>query len=412
MKTLLLLGAGREQLLAINQAHELGLNVVACDQNPEAPGLAQADHAVVGDIRDPEAMYGVARQHDVSGVFTHAVEIPDVVALVAWRLGLPGLDPEIAARATNKVRRIRHLTEQGIPCARYAVADTESDLMSAAERIGFPLVIKPTDSAGARGVRVVASQPELPPAYRDAVAYSRRTQVILEEVMQGPEVSTESVVFEGVVRTFAFADRNYANSMSFYPYFIEDGINYPSALPEVTQRSVYELVERTIKSLGITWGAAKGDVIVDAGVPKIIEMAARTSGGWFGAGSISIATGTNMLKPLIQMAVGDQPELEALEPTRALGCAQRYVIPTEEGIVLSVTGVEEALAMPGVEMAEMFLPAVGQRIRRATNHAERLGQIICSGPTRDSAITRCEEAVSRIRLHLRHAGQQGRPCHL
>jgi len=127
MKTLLLLGAGREQLLAINQAHELGLNVVACDQNPEAPGLAQADHAVVGDIRDPEAMYGVARQHDVSGVFTHAVEIPDVVALVAWRLGLPGLDPEIAARATNKVRRIRHLTEQGIPCARYAVADTESD---------------------------------------------------------------------------------------------------------------------------------------------------------------------------------------------------------------------------------------------------------------------------------------------
>jgi len=400
-KKILIVGAGIEQVLAIRRAKELGLHVVACDGNPAAPGLSEADIGLNADITNEDELFKIAQEHGVDGIFCHAVEIPQIISRVARRLRLPGLDPEVAERATNKATRISYLTEHGIPCARFEIVHEQGELAENCIRLGFPLVLKPIDNAGSRGVRIVSGEAELHAAYETALKYSKTEEVLLEEVLTGPEISTESVVYGGEVNTFAFADRNYSRNKFFYPYFMEDGINFPSTLSVEIQDSIYRLVENTIKCLGIDFGAAKGDVIIDKGRPKIIEMAARTSGGWFGAGSIPIATGSDMLKPLIQMAVGDVPDLGALEPTRMLGCAQRYIIPTAEGIVDKITGIEDALESPGVAMHALFLPKSGTRIRRATNHAERYGQIICTGDTREQAMERCETAIAKIQIHLR-----------
>jgi biotin carboxylase len=400
-KKILIVGAGLEQILAIREATKLGLKVAACDGNPSAPGFKEAEESHVLDIRNPEKLASLARRLQVDGIFCHAVEIPDVISHVAAELGLPGLNPSAAETATNKILRIRKLKEHEIPCAAFETVLSPAELFQKAERLGFPLVLKPVDSAGARGVRVVRSAVELEGAYQEAISYAHTKEILLEEVLSGPEISTESVVYNGEIKTFAFADRNYARSSFFFPYFIEDGINFPSELPDEIQTAVRQLVEKTINALGIDFGAAKGDIIFDRGVPKVIEMAARTSGGWFGAGSILIATGSNMLKPLIQMAVGDEPDLGALSSSRRLGCAQRYVIPREEGVVESVTGVEDAVSSPGVKLYNMFLPPLGARIRKATNHAERYGHIICTGRTREEAMELCETAISKIRINVR-----------
>jgi biotin carboxylase len=247
-------------------------------------------------------------------------------------------------------------------------------------------------------VQLVDCVDNLQQAYEEAIQYSKEAQVLLEEVLCGPEVSTESVVYQGKIHTFALADRNYVNAQKFKPFFVEDGINYPSELSIELQGEIYKLVEKTINALDIEFGAAKGDIIVDKGIPKIIEMAARTSGGWFGAGSIPAATGCNMLKPLLQMSVGDVPDLKALESIRNLGCAQRYIIPTNNGVVTGASGCEEALKMPGVVMSELFLPAIGATINTATSHADRFGQIICTAETRSAAIKCCEAAISKIKI--------------
>jgi len=400
MKKILILGAGLEQSLAICEAKELGYFVIACDEDPLAVGFANADESYVIDIQDEHEVEKVAKKNLVNGIFTHAVEIPHVIARVATKLGLPSLSPDVALRATNKKLRMFYFKEKGIPCANYISVDMEKDLESAANEIGFPLIIKPIDNAGSRGVRLVVNKSELAKAYAEAIRFSKKGEVLLEERLSGPEISTESVVYENKIYTIAFADRNYVKSEFFSPYFIEDGINFPSVLSTEVKKSIYDLVEMTIHELGINFGVAKGDIIIDKGVPKIIEMAARTSGGWFSAGSIPAATGVNMLKPLLQMSVGDKPDLKSLQPTRKLGCAQRYIIPTEDGIVLSISGVEEAKAMTGVVMSTMFLPKIGSTIRRATNHTERFGQIICTGSSREEAMLRCENAIKKIRIEL------------
>ena len=398
LKTILILGAGLEQAIAIKEGKKLGLNVVACDQDKDAFGFKYADVSVVIDITNIELVLDVAIQNKVHGIFAHAVEIPHIVAEVASRLGLPGIPPSVARRATNKIERLTHLSENGIPCAAFEIVNNKYELEEKAARIKFPFVLKPVDNAGARGVQLVEDAENLQSAYKEAIKFSKKEQVLLEEVLSGPEVSTESVVYKGRIHTFALADRNYANSDKFKPYFIEDGINFPSALsPEMVQ-DIYQLVERTIKVLGIEFGAAKGDVIIDKGIPKIIEMAARTSGGWFGAGSIPAATGCNMLKPLLQMSVGDEPDLEALKPTRQHGCAQRYIIPTEEGVVTEINGCDDAIKVPGVVMSEFFLPEIGTTIGSVKSHSDRFGQIICTAESRSAAIECCELAISKINI--------------
>ena len=160
------------------------------------------------------------------------------------------------------------------------------------------------------------------------------------------------------------------------------------------------LVENTIEALEIDFGAAKGDIIIDKGVPKIIEMAPRTSGGWFGAGSIVFATGVNPLRPLIQMSARLDPDLDCLIPKFELGCAQRYVIPPQSGMLDSGKGIAEAGNSPGVRLAKFAFPPLGTAIRKATNHADRFGHVICTDVDRESAIIFADKAISKISIEI------------
>jgi biotin carboxylase len=400
MHHILLLGAGQEQCIAILEAQALGYKVIACDANPDAPGLQIADHGMVCDIRDVDTLVEIGKKHAVRGIFCHAVEIPETVALVAQALGLPGLVPEVARKCTDKSTRIDALTKAGIRVAGFESVSSVAQLDRAGQRFGFPLVLKPVDNAGSRGVRMVQSAAELPSAYEEAMKYSRETEVLVERVLRGPQVSTESVVFDGKVITFAFADRNYESEQFYHPYFIENGINFPTCLPETQVQAILALVERTIAALDITYGAAKGDIIIHEETPHVIEMACRTSGGWFGAGSIPKATGINALKPLLQMSMGDAPDLDALKPKYTLGCAQRYWIPKQRGVFHGASGLDRVAQMEGVQMFNAFFPPPGTPMEKATHHAQRYAQVICTAQTRERAIALAAGAIDAIEVEM------------
>lgn len=397
-KSILILGAGQEQAIAINEAKKLGYRVIACDENAAAPGLNLADVGLVQDIRHVDSLVRVGEKYEIKGVFSHAVEIPDIVAKVATSLKLNGLLPEVAELCTNKHLRIAALKRAGVPVADFCVASNKNELIEIAESFGYPLVIKPINTSGSRGVQLVKAADFLISAYNEAMQFTTSSVVLVEQYLTGSQVSTESIVFEGNVYTFALADRNYAKEELFSPYFIEDGIDFPSILSNAMQDRIIALVEQTIKVLGIDFGAAKGDIIISDGVPHIIEMASRTSGGWFGAGSIPIATGVNALKPLMQMSMGDKPDLTALSPTRMLSCAQRYWIPQQDAIFHSVGGFDSVKAMPGVQMFNTFFPSPGTRIYKARHHAQRYAQVICTGKDRDEAAQRAELAIGSIKV--------------
>ena len=132
-KTIMILGAGPEQVEAIEIAKNLGLKVIAVDGNPNAQGLEIADIGLAEDIKDVNRMIKIGQKYDIDGVMTHAVEIPQIVAKVAKRLNLPGIEPEVAERATDKLKRIKCFKESGVSCANF---ESANNLEEAVEKAG------------------------------------------------------------------------------------------------------------------------------------------------------------------------------------------------------------------------------------------------------------------------------------
>jgi len=397
MKTIMFLGAGEEQCEAIDIALDLGLKVIAVDGNPNAPGLKIADVGINADIKDVEAMIKIGKKYKVDGVMTHAVEIPQVVAKVAKALNLPGLDPDVAERATNKLKRIKCLTKHGVPCPRFETAKTVEEAKRKAEKIGFPCVFKPIDNAGARGVIKVINKDEVGGAFNHTLNYTQKNVILIEEYLEGKELSTESIIYNSKIYTIAFADRNY-HKKRFEPFFIEDGGEMPTSLSKDDLEKVTQTVDTAIRALGIDWGVAKGDVIINKEDVKIIEMAARTSGGRFCSVKVPLSTGINMLRPLILMAVGLTPDLNDLKPKFSRGVAERFIFP-KPGKIIEIKGIDEAKRIEGIYKIHLNDDIkVGGKIERVTDHTMRKGYVIALGETREQAVRRAEKAVKMIKI--------------
>lgn len=395
-KALLILGGGPEQVPLIRRAQALNLYVVAADRNPRAPAQRVADEFVAVDIHDSEAICDQLPRA-IDGVLSHAVEAAESAANIAAHFGIPGIDPEVAHRATDKIERQRHLARSGIPVPQSQWCETAL-LPQVFESVNRPVVVKPRRGAGARGVELVNTVQDAEAAVR-RLHLAGATEVLVEEFLTGPELSTESLVQNGSVSTFAVADRNYARKAEFSPNFIEDGIDFPSSLSLLELGTIHALIRDTVTALGIKTGAAKGDIILTERGPVVIEMAARTSGGWFGFGSIPIATGIDPWAALIELALQGTFDSNHIKPRRELSVSQRYLIPQKDGWFGALDGVGEALKTPGLKLMTTMTPPANTWTTRAQSHADRLAQVVCVGDSRNQAAGRATLAISQLQVH-------------
>ncbi|MFA5771227.1 MAG: ATP-grasp domain-containing protein [Thermoplasmata archaeon] len=400
MKTIMLLGAGIEQVTAIQIAKEMGLRVIVVDQNPKAPGLKIADVGINADIKDVDKLIEIGKKYKIDGVMTHGVEIPVVVAKVARALNLPGIDPEIAERATNKLKRIQCFKKNNVPTSRFFSASSIEEAKIVAENLGFPVVFKPIDNSGARGVVKISSIADIEKYYKYSLSFSKQKTILVEEYLQGFEISTESVIYNDKIYTPCIADRNYSDKKSFDPFFIEDGGELPTRLSKEELDKVLHVVEKAIKALGLTWGVAKGDILIDSEGPKVIEMAARTSGGRFCSLKVPLSNGANILYPLIEMAVNIEPNLDWLVPKFTKGVAERFIFP-DPGKIVSISGISEARKIEGVyELTIDDVIKVGNIVPRIENHTDRHGYVVAIGKTREQAIKIAEKVIKKIKIEV------------
>lgn len=400
MKTIMILGAGIEQTIAIELAKKMGLRVIAVDGNSNAQGLKIADIGINADIKNIKTMIEIGKKYNIDGVMTHAVEIPQVVAAVAKALNLPGLDPIIAGIATNKLERIKSLTEHGVPCPKFETAKTIEEARENAKKINFPCVFKPVDNAGARGISLVRSKDEIERAYKEANSFSKFNLVLIEEYLEGHELSTEAFVIGDEIYHTSFDDRNYKNKEKYFPYFVEDGGDLPTELSEQEINKVKMAIEKAIKALGINFGAAKGDIVIDKEGPKILEMAARTSGGFFCSVQTPIHNGIQILKPLISISVGNKIDRNDLRPKYNRPSIERYIM-SKPGIIKSITGIEKAAKAPGILFLKLLEPyKKNSLIPKTVGNITKIGVVIGTGETKENAIKSTESAISKVKVKI------------
>jgi len=403
-KTLLIISGGVEAADAVKRAKEMGLDVVCSDINPQAPSFAIADSALIADVYGPEDTAAAAfRFHNkirkIDGVICVAADAPLTVAAVNEKLGLKGLSRKSAELACDKLAMKMRFAECGVPVPWFSAVNTAQELMRIVAEKGRDFVIKPVDSRGSRGVQRLTHVSDLSKAFLFARQHSPTQRVMVEAYLPGPQVSTESVVVDGVCYTPGFSDRNYEFLDKYAPYFIENGGDLPSHLPSSIQDRIKEVQGMAAAALGVTRGTVKGDIVVHNGEVYVIELAARLSGGFFCTREIPLNTGVDFVGCAIRVALGENPTAEELTPKYQKHVIQRYAFP-KAGKVVAIAGAEAARTVEGV--VEVNVTAkLGDIIPSAGDKRPSAAMVLAMGPTRDAALAAAEKALGELRIETR-----------
>lgn len=394
--TILILGCGVMQIPALRLARGLGWKVAAVDGNPEAPGRIYCDEFLQVDLKDTEGIIAAAKMlgggKGPQGVFTAGTDFSLAAAMAAEALGLPGHSVEAARRATDKVLMRRAFREARVPSPQFGEITDEKGLDRLLAQVPGPWIVKPVDSMGARGVMRVEEAEKLGYAVETAKSYSRSGRALLETYMEGPEFSLDALVEDKRLIRCGLADR----IIAYPPHFIEIGHTIPSSADAQTAEALWEVFEDGIHALGLTRGAAKGDVILTPKGPMIGEIAARLSGGYMSGWTWPAASGVEPTLGGLRLAMG----LSAGDMTsrRHLVCAERALVGID-GTVRKLEGREEAMARSGVQ--EVFLRyRPGESIVFPRNNVEKAANVIAVGSNAQEAESRAMSALQALRLVL------------
>lgn len=394
MKRLFIVGASVLQLPAIKHAKELGYYVGVADYDPNAVGIPFADEYYNVSTIDEKGICQAAKEFRADGIITLATDMPmRSVAYTCEQLGLVGISYDTAIKSTDKAEMIRAFEQAGVEHPWHYVISSPADLVDIVHKVTYPCITKPTDNSGSRGVMLAHTPEELLTAATYSAENGRGGNVIIEEYMEGPEVSVEIIAYHGIPHVLQITDKMTTGA----PHFVETGHTQPSGLSEETQNRICDLACRAVTSVGITDGPAHVEMIITKNGPKMVELGARMGGGCITTHLVPLSTGIDMIKATIDCAFGLTPDIT---PQHNKGAAIRFFLPPY-GVIEDISGVNVAKTLPGIQEIT-FTKQIGEHSLPLASGADRVGYVIAQGNTPEQAVTRCTKAIDEIHFTVQN----------
>jgi len=394
-KRLLVLGAGPAQLGLLAAARARDLYVIALDRDASAPGFRYADRRAIVSTEDESGIDRLASAERVSGVIAPGIDWPVAIAArIAERLALPHpISPETAALSTSKLRQRERFAEAGVPQPAYEICSGAVEATEAAERIGFPCVIKAPDRQGQRGLTLVRSAGEVDEAVRVALDASRTATLLVEEHVPGGEITVNAFSAGGHFHPLTVTDRLTAPLPAFGVALTHV---WPSELEPAQIGAVIEAASAAASAVGITEGPSYTQVLVGPEGVRVGELAARLGGG-HDAELCRVALGVDLNGAALAAALGEDIPPSALAPVaRVGGACVRFLVPPP-GQLKAIAGIEEAFAQEGIRGIRIYRRP-GHRFGEFRRGPDRAGAILAVGDSREEALERAERAEATIRF--------------
>lgn len=357
------------------------------------------DCMVVPDPADPvqlsAAGQALAERYDLAGVFTWTEWYLVPVARLARQLGLPTNAPEVMQACRNKATSRALFARHGVPSAASVSVRTVAEAEAAAERIGYPVVLKPAAHAASIGVIRADTPDQLASAHafaqKAAGLGQESTSVLVEEYLDGPEVSVECVTYRGETTVVAVTRK----TVSEPPHFEELAHSVDAADPLLGV--VAPAARAAIRALGITDGVSHVEMRLVDGRPRLVEVNGRLAGDMIGH-LVRLATGIDLPRAAADIACGRAPDLA---PTRSSAAAIQLIYPDVSGTLRRVyfDGIcprwLERVHFQRQAGDQLLLPVDG-----GTMFTARIGYLITTAPTADLARTRAAQAAGRLRIDI------------
>lgn len=329
MKKVLMLGGSLYQTYAIKEAVRLGYHVISCDYLPDNPGHKYAHEYYNISTTDKEAVLELAKKLQVDGVVAYASDpAAPTAAYVCEKLGLP-TSPYQSVEILSKKDLFRaYLTEHGFNVPKAKGYTKFEDAWNDRESFKLPVMVKPVDSSGSKGINKLTDWSQLEAFVEDALSYSRDKRFLIEEfiVKKGHQISGDAFSVDGKLVFHCFGNEYYSDKCD--KDFAPLGECWPFMMDKTLIPRLHADLQRLISLLGMKSTAYNVEAIVDQDDNiYILELGAR-SGGSLIPQITEYATGVNMVTYVIKAAMGDDcSELQMVEPT---GCWANYMVHANE----------------------------------------------------------------------------------
>nr|QDO67121.1 PyrK [Streptomyces candidus] len=374
----------REGFESLVAARRLGYRVVLLGRAlPEfAQPLVDEFHQV--DTYDTDLALKTAREiaaaNDLAGVVNFTEIDVQLVAAIAAELGLPGMPPEAAVLARNKLAMKQALAGIDGVLPKFARVSDLDDLCAAVADIGFPCVVKPTGASGSKGIFELHGESDLEPAMAelqriadpsfDAVFRQFGAEFIVEEYLTGDELSVEGFVADGTVHQLLLTDK-----VTTVPFHLEVSHRLPSVLPAAAQDQILACSEKIVRALGFDNCAFHLEAKWDGERMRFIEVAARPAGDYIASHLVKAATGIDFFANVIRVATGEPLQLV---PDRDLQAGLRFVFAESAGTFDGLDGVTELFEEPGYDHVFTEVPIGAQVALPPANFGSQRVAAVCA----------------------------------
>lgn len=301
---LAIIGASYLQLPLIEKAKKRGIETHVFAWAANDVGEWAADYFYPISIIEKEKILEVCRRIGIKGICSIASDIAMItVNYVANELGLIGNSMDCVSVSTNKCNMRKCFEINGDPSVRYKVVG-EADMLNKEDAIGFPMIVKPVDRSGSRGVTKIESPTELGKAILYAQGQSFKKEAIVEEYIEGDEYSIETISWEGKHEILSITQKWTTGA----PQFIEVAHLEPALLDDPVRDELELIVKHALNSLQIENGASHTEVKINKnGEIKIIEIGGRMGGDCIGSDLVYLSTGYDFVNAVIDIALGIHP---------------------------------------------------------------------------------------------------------
>ncbi len=365
---ILVLGAGSLQVPLIETVISKGYNPVVVSLDEHEPGMTMVKDRIVADFCDEEKTLEIAKKYNVCAVVSDQTDLPvRTVSYVANSLHLHSPMPyKTACVFTDKYLMRERCNELGIKTLRYRLCNTVKEVEDFVDRIGFPVILKPINNQGSKGVVQIDNHDELHNKLMLTMAYSRNNPFLVEEFVVGEELVIEAYTENGNVHNLICGDTHYFNIPDV---FSAKQRIFPSQKSEDVVNKALRLNKAIIKGFGLSNGITHGEYIIVDDEVYLIEIAARGGGVFISSDIIPLMTGFDTNSFIVDSATGDVPNTTYEVNNDKCVCYLAFFLP--KGVIISIDGFDSIIKQPYVHRHNLSSFYIGRKMKGNTDKTTR-----------------------------------------
>lgn len=388
-KSVLVFGVGELQISIITRAKAMGLFVVGIDPFEDAVAKDYCDAFEVVGGQDFIGTIDVAKKYKVSAIVTAATDKPLVMmARVAEELHLLFFSVETAEWSTDKFQMKQRFLEGGVPCARGRLIHNSEE----AQDLYFPLICKPRDNSGSRGVKLCRDLIELDSCIKEALEVSKFDTVLVEEFIEGREFSIESLHYDGKSEVIQFTEKKTTE----FPYNVELGHQQPANLTDDQRNQISDIISKIASCMHFENCPSHTELKINERGIFVIETSPRLGGDYITSTLTPLSTGINLEDQLLHIALGEPVDTTTGRVDKASAVC---FFSLSEGKVKAIDSrINEVSKWPNVHSFHLKLKA-GDTVNKITSSLNRYGQFIVTSDSReevDSLVEKYEHQINQL----------------